>query len=162
LPLNRMPSDRGPNKPSAESFDWGGIDVPDSAMGDTQIVDWAIERLRKEQPEPFFLGVGFYRPHIPLWVPAKYLAAFPTNSIQLPPYAQNYLNDLSVIGQKFALEPVSAGSHATVVKYKQWEAAVAAYLACIYYVDTQIGRLLAALDESPNGRDTVIMIWGDH
>ncbi|MDO8545287.1 MAG: sulfatase [Opitutaceae bacterium] len=162
LPLNRMPSDRRPDDPAAESFDWGGIDVPDSAMGDTQIVDWAIKHLQEKRPEPFFLGVGFYRPHIPLWVPAKYLEPFPVKSVQLPAYLKNDLNDLGPIGRRIALEPATAGSHASVVKYKQWEAAVAAYLACIYYVDTQIGRLLEALEATPHARDTLIVIWGDH
>lgn len=162
LPLNRMPSDRRPNDPGAESFDWGGIDVPDSTMGDAQIVDWAIKRVRQPWAEPFFLGVGFYRPHIPLWVPQKYLDAFPVGSIQLPPYLENDLDDLGPTGRRIALEPATAGSHATVVKYKQWHAAVAAYLACVYFVDAQIGRLLDVIEASPHADNTAYIIWGDH
>ncbi len=162
LPLNRMPSDRRPDDPAAESFDWGGVDVPDSAMGDAQIVDWAIKRVREPGPGPFFLGVGFYRPHIPLWAPAKYFEPFPLASIQLPPHLDSDLEDLGETGRRIALEPATAGSHATVVKYKQWEAAVAAYLACVYFVDTQIGRLLEVLESTPQGRNTAIIIWGDH
>lgn len=48
LPLNGMPSDQKPDDPGAESFDWGPLDVPDSAMGDAQIVDWAIERFAED------------------------------------------------------------------------------------------------------------------
>ncbi len=162
LPLNQMPSDRRPDDPGAESFDWGPIDVPDSAMGDAQIVDWAIQRLQAKSVEPFFLAVGFYRPHIPLWAPAKYFEPFPPGSIQLPPVLENDLDDLGPIGRRIALEPATAGSHATVVKYKQWEAAVAAYLACVYFVDAQIGRLLAALDATGNDQNTAIIIWSDH
>jgi arylsulfatase A-like enzyme len=85
LPLNRMPSDRAPNRAAGESFDWGPLDVPDSAMGDTQITDWAIQQLRSAQEKPFFLGVGYYRPHIPLFAPARYFAPFPVDSIKLRP-----------------------------------------------------------------------------
>lgn len=162
LPLNRMPSDRAPNNPAGESFDWGPLDVPDSAMGDAQIVDWAIARVQRSSTEPFFLGLGFYRPHIPLYAPARYFEPFPVKSVQRPPYREDDLDDLGPTGRRIALEPETAGAHASVVKYRQWEAAVAAYLACVYFVDTQIGRLLDVLEASPHARNTAIVIWGDH
>jgi arylsulfatase A-like enzyme len=65
-------------------------------------------------------------------------------------------------GRKIALDPVTAGAHATVVKHRQWQAATAAYLACVHFVDAQIGRLLAALEQSSHAADTVIVLWGDH
>jgi arylsulfatase A-like enzyme len=162
LPLNRMPSERRPDLPGAESFDWGPIDIPDSEMGDTQIVDWAIQRLRQESSRPFFMAVGFYRPHIPLWAPAKYFEPFPVDSIQLPPYLENDLDDVGPLARQIALSAGTAGSHASVIKYNQWKAAVAAYLACVYFVDTQIGRLINALEATPQGRNTAIVLWSDH
>lgn len=162
LPLNRMPSDRRPREPGAESFDWGPFDVPDSAMGDCKIVDWAAKRLNEASTEPFFLALGFYRPHIPLWAPTKYFEPFPSTSIQLPPILANDLDDLGPLGREVALLPKTAGAHATVLKYNQWEAAVAAYLACVHFVDAQLGRLLDALESSGHGDNTAIIIWGDH
>jgi arylsulfatase A-like enzyme len=162
LPLNRMPSDRAPDSAGGESFDWGPVDVPDSAMGDAQIVDWAIEKMNAPGGGPFFMGVGFYRPHIPLFAPAKYFAPFPVETIQLPPVRENDLDDLGATARKVAVEAITAGSHATTVKHQQWKAAVAAYLACIYFVDAQIGRLLDALEQSPHARNTLIVLWGDH
>src|SRR5688572_32272918 len=47
-------------------LDWGPLEVDDSDMGDGQIVTWANERLARKHDKPIFLGVGFYRPHIPL------------------------------------------------------------------------------------------------
>lgn len=58
LPLNRMPSDRGPDRHDGESFDWGPWDVPDSDFGDTLITDWAIEKIKQTHVKPVFLGVG--------------------------------------------------------------------------------------------------------
>ena len=162
LPLNRMPSDRRPNDPAGESFDWGPVDVPDSAMGDTQIVDWALQKLAVKADAPFFLGVGFYRPHIPLFAPAKYFEPFKPGTVTLPPVNAQDLEDLGRVARQIAVDPITAGAHASVVKYGQWEAAVAAYLACVYYVDTQIGRLLDALEASPHAANTAIVLWGDH
>lgn len=162
LPLNRMPSDRKPDKNDGESFDWGPFDVPDSDFGDTQITDWAIEKVKQTRDKPLFLAVGYYRPHIPLWAPQEYFNRFANSPGLLPPVKADDLDDLSPIARKWALDPVTAGSHATVVKYGQWRAAVEAYLACCTLVDKQIGRLLDALDSSHLAGNTVIVLWSDH
>lgn len=162
LPLNRMPSDRKPDTTSGESFDWGPFEVPDSAMGDTQITDWAISKLNDTSENPFFLGVGFYRPHIPLWAPSKYFDRFAGSPAALPSIHRNDLEDLSETARKWALEPITAGLHATVVKHGQWRAAVEAYLACTTYVDHQVGRLIDALDDSSASDHTVVILWSDH
>lgn len=162
LPLNRMPSDRRPDRKDGESFDWGPFDVPDSDFGDTQITDWAINKIGEKSDKPFFLGVGYYRPHIPLWAPQRFFDRFKESPGQLPKVMRDDLNDLSDVAKQWAVEPVTAGSHATVVKFKQWQAAVEAYLACVTYVDHEIGRLLDALDDSPAAGSTVIVLWSDH
>ncbi len=162
LPLNRMPSDRSPDKAEGESFDWGPLDVLDSTMGDTQITDWAIKELQTKFEKPFFLGVGFYRPHIPLWAPRKYFDRLDGQPVQLPPTRDNDLDDLGETGKRFAIEAITAGLHSSVVKHDQWEDAVRAYLACTSFVDAQVGRLLKALDESPYAETTVIVLWSDH
>ena len=164
LPLNRMPSDRKPNAVAGESFDWGGFDVPDNDFGDTQITTWAIEKLKAglAKQKPFFLGVGYYRPHIPLFAPQKYFERFKQNPGQLPPVRRDDLKDIGPSGRKWAIEAITAGSHATVLKHKQWRAAVEAYLACTTYVDHEIGRLLDALDQSDAAANTWIVLWSDH
>ena len=162
LPLNRMPSDRKPTAKDGESFDWGPFDVPHTDFGDTQITDWAIEQIAQDRDKPLFLGVGYYRPHIPLWAPKQFFERFAQSPGQLPPVRQDDLQDLSETGRKWALEPVTAGSHATVVKHDQWRQAVEAYLACVTYVDAEIGRLLGALDRSPAADNTIVVLWSDH
>lgn len=162
LPLNRMPSDRNPTKSGGESFDWGPVDVDDGAMGDTQITDWAVEKIASADDQPFFLGVGYYRPHIPLWAPAKYFERFRNQKIQLPAVRADDADDLSKVAQRWALEADTAGLHSTVVKYEQWAEAVKSYLACTTYVDSQIGRLIDALDAGTLGEKTMIVLWTDH
>ena len=162
LPLNGMPSDRKPEMKDGESFDWGPLDVPDSEMGDTQITDWAIEQMERDIDTPFFLGVGYYRPHIPLWAPQKYFNRFLESPAELPKVKPGDLDDLSETARNWAIKPVTAGRHSTVVKYDQWQEAVEAYLACISFVDEQVGRLLDALDNASFGDNTVIVLWSDH
>lgn len=162
LPLNRMPSDRAPDKRGAESFDWGPLNVDDADMGDGEIATWAVARLSRKAAQPFFMGVGFYRPHIPLFAPKKYFDLYAGLDIQLPPTREDDLDDLSDTGRKRALEADTAGAHATVVKYQQWQEAVKAYLACISFVDAQVGKLLEALDSGPNAQNTIVVLWGDH
>ena len=162
LPLNRMPSDRRPNRVDGESFDWGPFDVPDSDFGDTKITDWAIKQLEKPRDKPLLLGVGYYRPHIPLWAPERFFARFKESPAELPSILSNDLDDLSDTGKQWATEAVTAGSHETVVRHQEWRAAVEAYLACVTYIDEEVGRLLDGLDRSPIGEDTIICLWSDH
>ncbi|MCI0457614.1 MAG: sulfatase [Gemmataceae bacterium] len=162
LPLNGLPSDRAPRSPAGESFDWGPVDVADGAMGDAKIVDWAAERLRRRHEQPFLLAVGFYRPHIPLFAPKKYFDLYPADAVTLPDTRKDDLNDLGPTARRLALVPDTAGAHATVIRGNQWKPAVAAYLACVSFVDTQVGRLLDALDRSQYADNTVVVLWSDH
>src|SRR5262245_15195056 len=84
LPLNGMPSDRAPRSPGGESFDWGPVDVADDDMGDGKIAAWAADKLRRRHDQPFFVAVGFYRPHIPLFAPRRYFDLYPAEAIKLP------------------------------------------------------------------------------
>ncbi len=162
LPLNGMPSDRAPDNPKGESFDWGPWDVPDSEMGDAQITDWAIEQIEEVFSKPFFMGVGYYRPHIPLWVPKSYFEEYPVETVQLPAIFDGDLTDLSSIGKRFALEAYTGGSHSTVQRFGEWRDAVAGYLACVSFVDHHVGRLTQALENSPYRDNTWIVLWSDH
>lgn len=69
---------------------WGAIDAPDEAMPDTMMVDYMIRQLNKVHDKPFYLGVGFHKPHMPWSVPRKYFDMYPlehTNLINNPKYA---------------------------------------------------------------------------
>lgn len=163
LPLNRMPSDRAPREKKGESFDWGPFDLPDSAFGDGEITDWAIERVRPKHDKPFFMAVGYYRPHIPLFAPGRDFESYPEASkITLPPYRADDLDDLGPVGKRWAREAVTAGSHKTTLEHEQWQEAVRAYLACVTFVDRQVGRILSELEKSPHAANTWIVVWGDH
>lgn len=163
LPFNKMPSERAPNNKSGESFDWAPFDLDDEAFGDGKITSWAIAQLKKhDSSKPFLMSVGYYRPHIPLYAPQKYFELYPLESLSLPPHLENDLDDIPSAGKKRALSAVTAGTHQHTIKHEQWKKAVQAYLACISFVDAQIGKLLDYLEQSPYADNTVIVLFSDH
>jgi len=131
----------------------------DEAVSDTSIADYGISELAKTHDKPFFLTLGFHKPHMPWNVPQKYYDMHPLADIQLPPTKEGDLSDVPPAGVKMA-KP--SGDHAAVLASGRWKEAVQAYLATITYLDGQIGRVLDAYDKSPQKNNTIIVFWGDH
>jgi arylsulfatase A-like enzyme len=159
-PDDPMPPNRPLNGiPKTSHFDWGPVDVPDSEMGDSKVTDWAIGQLRKQHDKPFFIACGFFRPHLPWYVPQKYFNMYSLDKVTLPNVNENDLDDVPILGKKMAKPQ---GDHTKVIKHKQWRKAVQAYLASISFVDSCVGRLIDAFDKSPYTENTVIILWSDH
>jgi arylsulfatase A-like enzyme len=135
-------------------------DLPDGMMADT-----AIEHLArfKKQDKPFFLGLGFYKPHLPFVAPKQDWDAFDNV-------------DLSIKSKAALAKPKSAYTHGSgeFYKYKApyektkplspeaTQQARRAYYACVRYVDRQIGRVLDALKKNGLAENTIVVVWGDH
>lgn len=159
-PSDPVPPNRPVNGiPNAAHFDWGPLDVDDAAMGDTKLSDWAIEFLNQKHDRPFFLAVGYIRPHLPWYVPRPYFDDFPLANIVLPQVKEDDLDDVPPLGKKMANPQ---GDHARVLATHNWEKAVQGYLASIEFVDRQVGRLLDAFQKSPYANNTIVVVWGDH
>jgi arylsulfatase A-like enzyme len=153
-----------PNRPlngiaNAAQFDWGPLDVEDAAMGDARLTDWAISFLNQQHDRPFFLAVGYIRPHLPWYVPRPYFDQFPLSEIILPQVKEDDLDDVPPLGRKMANPQ---GDHARVLATNNWHRAVQGYLASIAFVDQQVGRLLEAFEASPWKENTIVVLWGDH
>jgi arylsulfatase A-like enzyme len=125
--------------------------------------DWAVEILNKKHDRPFYLGVGFIRPHTPLYAPKKYFDMFPLEYIQLPPYMKDDLNDCASVlrerwqwGYKKYDALIKAGGE------KAWKEWVQAYLACVAFIDDQIGKVMEALNASPYRENTIVVLTGDN
>ncbi len=134
-------------------------DLKDQDISDWQITDYAIEQLGKKHEQPFFLACGLHKPHLPWVVPRKYYDMFPLDKIQLPPYKKDDLADIPPAGVRMAKPE---GDHLQIVESGRWKAAVQSYLATIAYTDMNIGRLLDALEKSPERDNTIVVFWGDH
>ena len=138
---------------------FGVLDGGDESVSDTSIANWGISELAKSHDVPFFLTLGFHKPHMPWNVPQKYYDMHPLADIQLPPTLVGDLDDVPAAGLKMAK---AAGDHAAVLESGRWKEAVQAYLAAISYLDGQVGRVLDAYDKSPDRNNTIICFWGDH
>ena len=159
-PDDPMPDSRPLNGiPKTAHFDWGPVDVDDPAMGDRKVAEWAISELNKQHDKPFFLGCGFFRPHLPWYVPKKYFDLYPADKVTLPNVKEDDLDDVPPIGRKMAKPQ---GDHRKVIEHRQWRKAVQGYLASITFVDTCVGRVLDAFDRSRYTDNTIIVLWSDH
>ncbi|NWK54149.1 sulfatase [Verrucomicrobiaceae bacterium N1E253] len=161
LPLNGI--DNRTDRPANgyNTFDWGPVTVEDDEMPDGKMASWAKKKLEANYTVPFFMAVGFYRPHQPWYAPQKYFKPFEGKQLALPPTLARDLEDCGEAARQYAHYPWS-GSFATVQKYNQWQDAIRGYLASIHFVDAQVGRLLDALDASPYADNTIIVLWSDH
>ncbi|MFO0817039.1 MAG: sulfatase [Pirellulales bacterium] len=150
--------------PDAKDSGVGGIQFyplasSDEEMPDYGVVSYAIEKLNESSNQPFFIAVGLVKPHMPFSVPKKWYDQFPLDSIQLPPHRADDLDDVPPAGRKMA---GAEGDHAQIIASGRWKEAVQAYLATIAFCDSQIGRLLDALDRSPHRNNTIVCLWSDH
>jgi arylsulfatase A-like enzyme len=164
----------GPDKNQAIRFSTECLDVPDDAYMDGAMANDAIVQLKNlaNSKEPFFMAVGFKKPHLPFVAPKKYWDLYDRNKIELAAYKQpaegspdiayqnggelrNYAADIK------ALNVNKKELGLTLDEAKQKEL-IHGYYACISYTDAQIGKLLAALKASGLDKNTIIVLWGDH
>ncbi|MEL6925122.1 MAG: sulfatase, partial [Bacteroidota bacterium] len=143
------------------STDWGAFPEADSLMPDHQSVNWAKERLAKTYEKPFFMGVGFLRPHVPLYVPRRWFDLHPLDSIKTPLYKADDLEDLPPVALQINDLPMMPSTE-WAKESGEWPKIVQAYLACVSFVDYEVGRLLMALDQSAHADNTIIVLWSDH
>jgi len=150
--------------PDAKDDGVGGIKFyplanSDEEMPDYGVVSYGLEKLKEESDKPFFLAIGLVKPHMPFSVPRKWFDRFPLDSIQLPPHREDDLDDVPPAGVKMAGPD---GDHARIVASGRWKEAVQAYLATVAFCDSQVGRLLDGLEESPDHDNTIVCLWSDH
>ena len=145
---------------------WEAPNVHDSALRDGHIADAAISKmteLGKSPAEPFFLAVGFHKPHLPFIAPKKYFDLYDRDKIALatnpfppqdaPKFATYNWNDLR---HYYGIPDVGPLSEQQARDLKH------AYYACVSYTDAQVGRLLQHLDALEMAKNTIVVLWGDH
>jgi arylsulfatase A-like enzyme len=143
--------------------DWGAFPDTVDRMPDFKSASYAEKILSQKHDAPFFLAVGFNRPHVPFYVPQKWLDLFPIESIQLPRIQKNDLDDVPLISRQIHelpkypnLEFLQANDN------RQFRKCVQAYLACTAFVDGQVGRVLMALEDSDYASNTLVVLFSDH
>ena len=135
---------------------WLAAEGTDAEQTDGKIAAQAVEFLREKRSRPFFLAVGFFRPHTPYVAPKPYFARYPKDGIQL---ATESVDDRRT-------KPAVALSNTPVAHYGMSEdtqrTAKQAYLASTTFMDAQFGLVLAELRNQGLEKDTVVIFLSDH
>lgn len=160
--MGPIPKEKLTSFPGHPLWDWGAYPAKDEQTPDHKIASWGIQQLKKKHDKPLFLGTGFYRPHVPHFAPQKWMDMYPLDEVQLPVTAADDLNDLSPYAINLTRLKHVSPTHEWVVENDEWKPLVQTYLACVTFVDHQIGRVLDALDESEYKDNTIIVLYSDH
>jgi choline-sulfatase len=128
----------------------------DLVHSDGKTAHKAIELIKKHKNEPFFLAVGFVRPHVPFVAPKNYFEPYPYQKILMPKKVEGDWNDIPKRGINYV---TSINGQMTSDQEKK---AVAAYYASVSYMDAQVGKVLKGLKEEGLEDNTIIIFTSDH
>jgi iduronate 2-sulfatase len=162
--FSNVPARRANQLPKGKAYE--AAEVPDNAYADGQLADEVIRRLdgaAAKPDEPFFLAVGFVKPHLPFCAPKKYWdlydpASFALPELRTPPdgapdFAPTTWGELRNYADIPDEGPLPDEVQRTLIH---------GYHAAVSYMDAQLGRVIAALDAAGLSKNTIIVLWGDH
>ena len=141
------------------TLSWYASPQPDEKHTDGMLAEdaiWLLERFAKRPDRPFFLALGFYRPHTPYVAPKFYFGAYPTASIRLVEGVQEDIQDLPAM---------ALGSHKAehdLLTDPLRREAIQAYRASVSFMDAQVGRVLQALERLGLSEETIVVFTSDH
>lgn len=141
-------------------WDFGPQDYAETEFTDHIIATWASDRLKEPRDKPFFLSIGFIRPHVPFFPPRSMYDAL--GDAELPPTKDNDWADIPDAARELTMSNQRIPTHAWLLEQGRWQEAVNAYLACVHWVDQQVGRLLEALEAGPHAQNTIVVLFSDH
>ncbi|WNC69186.1 sulfatase [Thalassotalea nanhaiensis] len=139
-------------------------------LPDEQHAIWASNKLKElakaNSKQPFFMGIGFVRPHTPLYAPKRFFDMFPLESIKLPTIKENDLND-SFFKDNYPMTQMGLSYFKALQEsYEDDEEGlkkvIQAYLACIAFMDEQLGIVIDALNNSSLKDNTIVVFTSDH
>ncbi len=159
-------------------------EVPDKTLYAGRMTQQAVETLAQIKDEPFFLAVGYRRPHLPFVAPQRYFDLYPAETITLPAHREP-AKDAPIVGfynswiykradptpknveealltAGYELRSYQGIPTSGPISDRQQKLIRQAYMACVSYVDAQIGRLLGGLEKLGLADNTIVVLWGDH
>ena len=132
------------------AMDWGvwPKDNDDTGKGDYQVASWTVEQIKTApKDQPFFIAAGFFLPHVPCYATQKWFDLYPDDDSVLPKILENDRQDTPRFSWYIHWE-LPEPRLKWIKENNQWRNLVRSYLACTSFVDSQIGRLMTALDEA--------------
>lgn len=139
--------------------------LPDTAYYDGRIATHTIDKLKElsKSEKPFFLATGFLKPHLPFNAPARYWDLYDSTAIELP---ENYLQPGTTPKNAFhnfgELRNYASIPKKGSLSEAQAQKLIHGYYACVSYTDAQIGKVLAALEQTGLAENTIVVLIGDH
>ena len=141
---------------------WYSSLAPEENMSDAMVANHAVERINALKNVPFFLGVGFIKPHLPFVAPKKYWDLYDPAKIEIPDR-----------NTPEGMYPLALANFGELRKYhgipaegplndEQSGKMIHGYYAAVSMIDAQLGKLLDALEENNLLENTIIVLWGDH
>lgn len=149
---------------SNKLLDWGvwPEDNDDTRKGDYKIASSAIEMLNSTpQDQPFFLAVGFYLPHVPIYATQQWFDLYPDDATVLPKILENDRAD-TPRSSWWGHWTVPAPRLKWLEARKQTIHLSRSYLAATSFVDSQVDRVLDALEKTGRRDNTIVVLWSDH
>ncbi len=131
---------------------WHEAAGQDHEQTDGMVAAEAIKLLEQNKDRPFFLAVGFYRPHVPWFAPKKYFDMYARDQIQLPK-----ADRAGAPAAAFTVNPPNYG-----LGDDDCKDAIRAYYASTTFMDVQVGLVLDALERLGLAENTIVVLWGDH
>ncbi|QRR04117.1 sulfatase [Dyadobacter sandarakinus] len=144
-----------PDRGLGSALAWRATEGTDEEQTDGKVASEAIRILNEKKDEPFFLAVGFYRPHSPYVAPKKYFDMYEESKVPLAPEKEGDLDDIPEAA--LFTKPANWG-----LSVDQRKEALHAYYATITFMDAQVGRVLDELDRLKLTDKTIIVLWSDH
>ncbi len=144
-------------------------DTGDSGYPDGLTAELALQKLEElaRKDQPFFLGVGFFKPHLPFNAPKKYWDLYNEEELPLSPnpfipenvnkaslHTSGEFNGYLLGDEQATLDGPISDAYARKLRH--------AYFACVSYTDAQVGKLLDQLDKLGLSENTIVVLWGDH
>ncbi|MBU6303439.1 MAG: sulfatase [Verrucomicrobia bacterium] len=144
-----------------------GCDIVDHAYHDGGVAFTAAKRIREfsGKPQPFFLAVGFVKPHLPFIAPKKYWDLYDRASLPLAPMREmphGSPHDLAFYSNSGELRAYSGIPRTGPIPEPIQRELIHGYAACVSYIDAQVGLLMKTLEEEGIADNTLVCLWGDH
>lgn len=156
-----------PNKQLPRGAAWENLDVLDDAYADGRTATHAIDRLRhlsQNKTQPFFMAIGFVRPHLPFCAPKKYWDLYDPDELPMPTYERPPKGTPAWMvkkrGEMDQFKPVPTNGEPLSDSLKQ--NLIHGYYASVSYTDAQIGRVIDEMERLRLLENTIIVLWGDH
>jgi uncharacterized sulfatase len=146
-----------PEKPISAALSWLAADGLDEEQTDGLVATEAIRLIEARPDRPFFLGVGFFRPHTPFVAPKRHFDRIPLDGVRLVEVPEGDRDDIPAAAIPHNIPQPDYGLSREVLRQ-----ALQAYYASVRFVDAQIGRLLDALERANLADRTIVVVWSDH